>query len=261
MDDADSSLPNPGGQSVDISSGLDNETTANGQSSELPVPIEIERRFLILDAEAIILGPSSHIQQWYLPKDVVARDGKQILVSGVAIAEIQSEAWLSAVDSILDSDNPTVRIRITKQQTILCMKGRSSVVEKTQDSKVSRAIGEGITVFRRRSDDDTEVRERRDEGIEAGGFGRLEMEWQLDSEVAKSLLRSNDWPQIEKTRHFVPTERGMIWEIDQFLGRHEGLWIAEIELNSEDEKFEFPDWLGEEVSRNFQYSNQFLASN
>ncbi len=87
------------------------------------------------------------------------------------------------------------------------------------------------------------------------------MEWKLDLEMAKSLLNSNEWPAIEKSRYFVPSGGDLTWEVDQFLGRHEGLWIAEIELNKEDEKFEFPNWLGKEVTGDFQYSNQYLASN
>lgn len=49
------------------------------------------------------------------------------------------------------------------------------------------------------------------------------------------------------------------WHVDQFLGRHEGLWTAEVELGSEDEAFEMPIWLGREVTGDKRYSNLSLA--
>ncbi len=52
---------------------------------------------------------------------------------------------------------------------------------------------------------------------------------------------------IEKTLYTVPTG-GHIWGIDEFLGVNNGLLVAEIELDTEDESFENPEWVGEEVS-------------
>jgi CYTH domain-containing protein len=66
------------------------------------------------------------------------------------------------------------------------------------------------------------------------------------------------WPlgkfTIHKLRH--EYER---WEVDEFTDRHAGLWLAEIELKSEDEKFEKPDWVGEEVTEDIRYTNAYLA--
>jgi adenylate cyclase len=60
--------------------------------------------------------------------------------------------------------------------------------------------------------------------------------------------------EIRKIRH----EYGR-WEIDEFTDQHTGLWMAEIELSSEDEQFDRPEWLGEEVTEDIRYTNAFLA--
>lgn len=50
-----------------------------------------------------------------------------------------------------------------------------------------------------------------------------------------------------------------IWEIDEFLDAHSGLWLAEIELTEENEMFIRPDWLGEEVTEDPRFTNVALA--
>lgn len=67
-------------------------------------------------------------------------------------------------------------------------------------------------------------------------------------------------PFVEKTRHYVE-HRGHWWEIDIFEGDNAGLMVAEIELKSEDEAFEIPDWIGEEVSSDPRYYNSNLVKN
>lgn len=51
-----------------------------------------------------------------------------------------------------------------------------------------------------------------------------------------------------------------IFEIDEFSGDNEGLVVAEIELSSENETFEKPDWLGDEVTGDIRYYNSQLSS-
>ena len=63
---------------------------------------------------------------------------------------------------------------------------------------------------------------------------------------------------VEKLRYLVEYE-GKRWEVDEFIGVHAGLVIAEIELSSADEFFALPPWLGKEVSGDFHYSNSYLA--
>lgn len=84
-------------------------------------------------------------------------------------------------------------------------------------------------------------------------LNRKEYEVFILPEMAKALIEECDYRLI-KVRHFVGK-----WEIDEFLGRHNGLVLAEIELKSPDEEFEKPSWLGEEVTDNLEYSNEMLA--
>ena len=67
-----------------------------------------------------------------------------------------------------------------------------------------------------------------------------------------------DGALVEKTRHYVKIG-GHTWEIDEFSGDNAGLIVAEIELASEDERFERPPWLASEVTDNARYYNLSLA--
>lgn len=63
---------------------------------------------------------------------------------------------------------------------------------------------------------------------------------------------------IEKKRHEVFFD-GFLWEIDEFFGANSGLVLAEIELQSADQTFSLPPWLGEEVSADYRFYNAWLA--
>ena len=68
--------------------------------------------------------------------------------------------------------------------------------------------------------------------------------------------------KVHKTRYFYPTlvdDVSCDWEIDQFHGFLEGLWLAEIELPNENTRFVKPSWLGREVTYNTAYQNACLA--
>ena len=65
---------------------------------------------------------------------------------------------------------------------------------------------------------------------------------------------------INKTRYEIKFGNH-VYEVDEFFGENEGLFLAEIELQSEDEAFEKPDWLGEEVTNNEKYYNSFISKN
>jgi adenylate cyclase len=67
-------------------------------------------------------------------------------------------------------------------------------------------------------------------------------------------------PLIDKTRHHLEHE-GHAWVIDEFHGAHAGLVVAEIELATESESFERPDWLGEEITDDPRYYNANLVRN
>jgi adenylate cyclase len=91
----------------------------------------------------------------------------------------------------------------------------------------------------------------------AVGATRPEFEYEIPSEDAKELLNLCEMPLIEKDRYRVE-EGGVVWEIDEFLGENRGLIIAEVELESEDQPFTKPDWVGEEVTGDPRYFNSNL---
>ena len=93
------------------------------------------------------------------------------------------------------------------------------------------------------------------------GFSRLEFEYEIPLRDAHQMLDTLcERPLIEKTRYWVEHE-GLIWEIDVFLEDNEGLLLAEVELESETQQFNLPDWVGEEVSEDPRYFNANLVKN
>lgn len=90
------------------------------------------------------------------------------------------------------------------------------------------------------------------------GLSRYEFEQKIPLADAEVLLTLCEPGVIDKVRHLVKADM-YTWEIDVFHGENEGLILAEIELSSEDEPFEKPDWLGEEVSGDRRYYNSMLT--
>jgi adenylate cyclase len=91
------------------------------------------------------------------------------------------------------------------------------------------------------------------------GITRAEFEYSIPLDEAETLLKLSLETIIEKTRYRV-RQNFHTWEIDVFKGANEGLIVAEIELQSEAEEFEKPEWLGEEVSTDPRYTNARLAT-
>lgn len=89
---------------------------------------------------------------------------------------------------------------------------------------------------------------------------REEFEYEVPLSDAYRLIELCEKPIIEKTRYLCPSKE-VTWEIDEFKGENAGLVIAEIELNSEDQKIEIPEWIGEEVSTDPKYYNASLITN
>lgn len=87
---------------------------------------------------------------------------------------------------------------------------------------------------------------------------RDEFEYAIPTTDAEELLGTAIGLIIRKTRHVVPF-KGFTWEVDVFEGAHAGLIIAEVEMDDESDKPELPDWVGEEVTGQYRYSNQALA--
>jgi len=93
------------------------------------------------------------------------------------------------------------------------------------------------------------------------GVSRAEFEYGIPLEDARAMLDTlSSLAVIEKVRYRVRSGRHL-WELDVFAGENAGLVLAELELTSEDEPFELPDWAGEEVSSDARYYNLSLARN
>ncbi|WP_307532740.1 hypothetical protein [Pedobacter sp. W3I1] len=75
---------------------------------------------------------------------------------------------------------------------------------------------------------------------------------------ATELLDNFSLSELSKTRYEI-TVSGKVWEIDVFLGDNKGLIVAEIELESEDEVFDLPDWVTTEVTKEEKYYNSNLT--
>lgn len=87
-----------------------------------------------------------------------------------------------------------------------------------------------------------------------------EFEYLIPAEEARDMLRLFTTRLVEKVRIRIPAGK-LVWEVDEFHGANEGLIMAEIELDSEDDLFDKPAWVGEEVTGNPQYYNAYLSQN
>jgi CYTH domain-containing protein len=91
------------------------------------------------------------------------------------------------------------------------------------------------------------------------GARRAEYEYEIPLQDAQQMLDELcERPLIEKVRYLVPVG-AHTWEIDVFEADNAGLVVAEIELEHEDEPFETPPWLGDEVTHDPRYFNASLV--
>ena len=88
---------------------------------------------------------------------------------------------------------------------------------------------------------------------------RTEFEYPVPLDDAQQVLESVCAGRIVEKTRFRVEHSGLTWEIDVFEGANEGLVVAELELESEDQPFEKPPWLGEEVSGDPRYLNTHLS--
>ncbi|MFD1062707.1 CYTH domain-containing protein [Winogradskyella litorisediminis] len=109
------------------------------------------------------------------------------------------------------------------------------------------------------------IRIKKDKGIltvkgksSSDGLSRFEWEKDINLDEAEALLKLCEKGIIDKTRYEVKIGKHL-YEVDVFFGDNEGLIIAEVELNSEAEVFEKPDWLGNEVTGDVRYYNSNLS--
>ncbi len=90
------------------------------------------------------------------------------------------------------------------------------------------------------------------------GISRSEFEYEIPLIDAEALIQQFAEKVINKDRYEIHFD-GKLWEIDVFHGKLEGLILAEIELESEEETFSTPEWIAEEVSHDVEYFNARLV--
>jgi CYTH domain-containing protein len=93
----------------------------------------------------------------------------------------------------------------------------------------------------------------------ASGTTRFEWEKEIALIEAEQLLLLCEEGVIDKIRHEIPLGNHC-FEVDVFAGVNEGLIVAEVELQGENESFEKPEWLGEEVTGQVRYYNAYLSA-
>ncbi|MEP7187347.1 MAG: CYTH domain-containing protein [Rhodanobacter sp.] len=91
------------------------------------------------------------------------------------------------------------------------------------------------------------------------GIARTEFDYPIPLDDARTLLDSLCDGVVEKLRHHVRVD-GVLFEIDEFRGKNDGLIVAEVELPTEDAPFPRPSWLGREVSDLGRYYNVNLIA-
>ena len=94
----------------------------------------------------------------------------------------------------------------------------------------------------------------------ASGMSRYEYETKLSKPDSINLFKICHKPIIEKTRH-IYIHKDMKWELDEFHGENQGLLIGEIELKSESENVEVPEFILKEVTGEKKYYNSMLQKN
>ena len=134
---------------------------------------------------------------------------------------------------------------------------KSQATSSTRISQGYIASGNGRTV---------RVRIRGDKGYltikgpsDGKGLSRFEWEKEISLAEAEALMTICEPGIIEKTRWLVPSSDGHhTWEVDEFWGDNEGLIMAEIELESENDSFQKPDFIGKEVTGDRRYYNSHM---
>ncbi len=91
------------------------------------------------------------------------------------------------------------------------------------------------------------------------GASRLEFEYPIPFEDAEELLLLCQKPLVEKVRYLIDVN-GIEWSIDVFSGSNEGLIVAEVELEHENQVVKIPPWAGDEVTGDSRFYNSNLIT-
>ena len=141
---------------------------------------------------------------------------------------------------------------------------RKFLVNPTEILALNRGEGKNIvqSYLKEKSGIELRLRIMRDEGFltvkkAISERSRHELETKVDASFIENLLEVFELKKLEKTRYSI-VYKNKLWEIDFFKGKHEGLVLAEIELNDEHEVFELPPWIEKEVTNDKKYYNSYL---
>ncbi len=93
----------------------------------------------------------------------------------------------------------------------------------------------------------------------ADGLSRFEWEKEINIKDAEALLLLCEDFVIDKTRYIIPFDT-VVFEVDVFEGANKGLVVAEVELESTEQQFEKPEWLGEELTGDERFYNAYLSN-
>tara|TARA_A100001011_G_scaffold141359_1_gene149445 strand:- start:129 stop:590 length:462 start_codon:yes stop_codon:yes gene_type:complete len=91
------------------------------------------------------------------------------------------------------------------------------------------------------------------------GLKRYEFEYSIPISDAKKIIGIGNFLSVKKIRHQVLID-GLKWEVDQFLDKNQGLVIAEVELESETQNIDLPEWIEKDVTNQNKYYNYNLAT-
>lgn len=142
------------------------------------------------------------------------------------------------------------KFRVKNTTFLQDIKSKSKIVQGYLSSNPDRTVrirvknNKGFITIKGRSSD--------------SGTTRLEWEKEIDFQEAHQLMNLCEDFIIEKTRYEVIFQN-QLFEIDIFEGKNEGLIIAEIELESENQNLIFPNWLGQEVTGDIRFYNAYLS--
>ncbi|MGB0699638.1 MAG: CYTH domain-containing protein [Candidatus Poseidoniaceae archaeon] len=161
--------------------------------------------------------------------------------------------WRNAVDIrkivqyYLDSDD------IEFHESIINYRGVPLVSISTEEFQILTKTNHWVSRIRTQNDVVILTLKGKQQGI-----ATTELEWVLPS--MPNISRLEEHPRVEKTRYCVNAGNGLIWEVDEFEGVLAGLILAEIELEDINQKFDFPEWIGIELTGLKNWSNASLAT-
>ena len=92
------------------------------------------------------------------------------------------------------------------------------------------------------------------------GRSRMEFEYPIPLQDAQEMLDNLCTPPLIEKKRYKIQQGDLVWEVDEFMGENEGLIIAEVELQAENQQIDLPDWIDKEVT-DPKYYNANLAKN